>query len=879
MRKAIALIFLFLLLLAAPSAVRYFQYYQVGGGERVPPPVYDPAEIVAVPTPPSSTFVDEPERGEGLVLLDEAHGNEFALADIRFLDGRLAARGFELLHFTGGDLARQLRPVNAFISITPLNEFSAEEILAVSRFVDRGGRLLLVGDPTRYQIIFDEEDPFAFTFDLETDEIPLNTLANEFDIIYNGDYVYNTSENEGNFRNIILKSAGFSEDSLLDGLEQLAVYSTHSLQIGPDAEALITGDDNTWSSATDRPGELILAALNGNGRVLALGDVHFLNDPYYTVYDNSQFIANIADFLTESSERALVLADFPYFYQQPVDLIYTGSPDLGAGAFADIIDLQTAFQNVNIPLNLAQEARPGHDALYLGLYNQSEDVADILATAGISLTIEPPIPTDLDMAEETEIETETETETGTEAETGAETETETGTETETETEQVDDIRLIHSELGNVEMSGTALVVLAEENGRRSVVVLAASREGLENITAGLLQLIPLDAAAALGGCLVQDPIALCPTLVNEEPVEAELITSGLPGEADANAGGGTGDNGDNGGGAGAELGAVDQGVISLGETVSDIELPAGESHAWTFNEGPAFIDITLESGDELDGVLELYDPDNNLISSVDSSYSGEEESLLGAEIPDAGDYTIIVRDFYEDGGVYTLTVTEGEEHGGETAVNQSIFLFVDDNGTPIDGGVNSADLLLSLLQPAYDITTWISSLDGPLADETLDGYGLVIWDSGDYQSADGFFDEDAGVILTYLDNGGLLFATGSAPTLFGELPLSPLADVKVTGDDPILLNGLNSGDVIPLDQTYSTIISDLIGDANDPTTTPFLLRGPESEGEDSLVAFAVNDEQYSQQTAFIMFPLVALPEETQPIIVENVMAWFGFSGS
>ncbi|MCZ7671466.1 MAG: hypothetical protein M5U34_32195 [Chloroflexi bacterium] len=51
------------------------------------------------------------------------------------------------------------------------------------RFIDRG-RVLMVGDPTRYEIIFDEEDPFAFTFDLDTDEIPLNSLANEFDLIF-----------------------------------------------------------------------------------------------------------------------------------------------------------------------------------------------------------------------------------------------------------------------------------------------------------------------------------------------------------------------------------------------------------------------------------------------------------------------------------------------------------------------------------------------------------------------------------------------------------------------------------------------------------------------------------------------------------------------
>ena len=516
MRKAIALLLVFLLLLVAPTAVRYFQYYKIGAAAPQPPPTYDPDLIAAVPTPASNLFVDEPAQGEGLVLLDQAHDNNFTLADISYLDGRLAARGFELLPYTEGDLARQLRPVNAFITITPLNEFSVTDIQAITRFVNRGGRVLLVGDPTRYEIIFDEDDPFAFTFELETNQIPLNSLANQFGLIYNGDYLYNTIENEGNFRNIVLKSAGFAEDSLVDGLDEVAVYSTHSIQTGPKAKAIITADDNTWSSATDRPGGLVLAAKSENGRVLALGDVHFLTDPYYTVYDNSHFIANIADFLTESDERALTLVDFPYFYQQPVNLVYTGSPDLGAGAFTDIIDLQTAFGQAGIPLALAQEAQPDHDTLYLGIYNQSEDVADILASAGISLTIEPPIMIEVEeMAEEDATPTS-----------GRSTNEADEEPTEEEAEGVEGIRLIHSKLGNVEMSGTALIVLDEDNGRRNVVVLAASREGLESTVARLLDLIPLDAETALGNCLVQDPIALCPTLVADEPVEAELITRG-----------------------------------------------------------------------------------------------------------------------------------------------------------------------------------------------------------------------------------------------------------------------------------------------------------------------------------------------------------------
>ena len=261
MRRGIIAIIVVLLLLTLPTAARYLQYYQLGSTERTPPPDYNPAEEVeSVGVPASNPFVDEPEVGDGIVLLDEAHDNLFELDDIASLTSRLSARGMSLRSFSGGDLARTLRAVNAFVVIAPTAEFSQAEVQAVTQFVERGGRLMLVGDPTRFNVVFDESDPFAIDIIIQTDEIPLNSLANPFDITFLGDYLYNTEENEGNFRNIILTEAGFDESALTAGLESVVFYGAHSLQVGPTAEALLAGDDRTWSSATDRPGGLTLGA-------------------------------------------------------------------------------------------------------------------------------------------------------------------------------------------------------------------------------------------------------------------------------------------------------------------------------------------------------------------------------------------------------------------------------------------------------------------------------------------------------------------------------------------------------------------------------------------------------------------------------------------
>ena len=132
---------------------------------------------------------------------------------------------------------------------------------------------------------------------------------------------------------------------------------------------------------TPCPGGLSLAATAVNGNVLAIGDIQFLMEPYYTVMDNAQFIAQIADFLAAPIERDYTVADFPYFFEQDVDLVYTGGPQLGPNAFDEIITLQSSLREADKELSLTTVDGQSGDVIYLGLYNQAGDVAEMLADA------------------------------------------------------------------------------------------------------------------------------------------------------------------------------------------------------------------------------------------------------------------------------------------------------------------------------------------------------------------------------------------------------------------------------------------------------------------------------------------------------------------
>lgn len=847
MRRFLLLLALFLLLLGAPIGLRYLNYYDLGGANYQAPPDYSVSEVPPVPTPVSNSFVDDPQVGEGIVLLDVAHNNDFNLAELDYLDSRLAARGFELSPFSGGDLASALRPAAAFVVVAPLQPFSPGDVRVVADFVERGGRLLLIGDPTRFTVET-VESQFTLSFRINSDDIPLNALANEFSLTFNGDYLYNTAESESNYQNIILDGDNFAEDDLTEELETLVFYGSHSLQVGPGADVLLEAGDDTWSSATQRAGGLALAAVSEEGRVLALGDVDFLSAPEYAVYDNGRFVAHVADFLVEAG-RDFVLADFPYFFGNPVDLIYTGDPAIGPDAFDEVIALQDAFRGAGQSLALANATRSDHDVLYLGLYNQSDEVVEMLEAAGIELVIDPSLESDAgDVGQ-------------------------TGDEADDETEDGSAVRQIQSDMGNVQMSGTALFLLDENEDRRRVVVLAASSEGLESAVDRLLSAISPDAEDVLGDCLLEEQLALCPTGVTDEPVEAELVTSGVPETAPPD------ENGDEvGGGTDGDfvdaIGATLQGTISIGDT-REGELGEEEAHGWTFSETPAMVDIFLESGDELDGVLELYDAENELVESVDGSFTGEAERLEGVELEE-GSYTIVVRDFFGDGGSYSLTVTEADEDGdgdGEDGAS-TIFIFADDDGEPAAGGFTSADALADLLSAAYDVTVWSATADGPLQDDTLTDHDLVVWTSGDYRTEDAASDEDVLLLLDYLFSGGRMLVFGATPPFLENegIELGALSDFQVIADNETLVDGFTEGDTIQLDQVYSASIIDETDLSDEEGADIVFLRGPASDAAGNAAAVALEENNFFVQTA----PFIALPDDAREQLLTNLIAWLDF---
>jgi len=369
------LIPLLLLVLAAVPAARFLWYYRGMPGPRdVPQP---DLSRLAVPTPGAGAYVDRPAVGRGLVLVDRAHENLYSATELSVLTARLTARGLTVRELAAGDdLEQALRPASALIVVAPGRAFTPQEIAAVRRFVDRGGRALLVADPTRYTVLYDDYGEAAFA----DTAVLINPLATPFGLSFEDDYLYNVVRHEGNYQNILLRD--FAAGALTAGLAEVAFYATHSIHVA--GGGLIVADADTHSSTDELGGELAVAALDGTGKVLLLGDLTFMTSPYAGVLDNGRLVANVADFLA-AAERRYGLADFPYFFGDEVALVPSGGSPLGAGPIADSGALQAALQAADRRTVVRAAADPARDNLFVGVFSDTAAVADALEAAGIAV--------------------------------------------------------------------------------------------------------------------------------------------------------------------------------------------------------------------------------------------------------------------------------------------------------------------------------------------------------------------------------------------------------------------------------------------------------------------------------------------------------------
>ncbi len=306
---------------------------------------YNVSQIEVIPT--AEYITEEGIRDKGTVIFDLSHENNFEPKDVGILVSNIVSAGGNVEYLKNANNFRQkLKYADSFVIISPRKGFSSEEKANLQYFVQKNGKILLIGDPDKRSDI--------------------NDVSTLFGILFRDDYLYNLRENEGNFRNIFLKD--FYSNNLTANLKKIVFFSASSLN--PKENGIIFTSNDTYSSKKEEVGRYSPAITKGS--VLALGDGTFMKQPYNDVAQNNQFISNIVDFLI-TSRRIYHLSDFPYFLKENTHITLTNRNLMKNG-----ITLRTFLEKKGISSKITNYQTTEHDMVYLGLYDSSIEVSHYL---------------------------------------------------------------------------------------------------------------------------------------------------------------------------------------------------------------------------------------------------------------------------------------------------------------------------------------------------------------------------------------------------------------------------------------------------------------------------------------------------------------------
>ncbi len=341
-------------------------------------------EGVTVSSPTIGLFPEVPKRQLGTILVDLSHGNNFSPWEINVLLSRVVSRGFTVEYLKTAkseetdnvsqqkrvqDLREELRSADAFVIISPQSPVSSQEVDLIKQFVNKGGKLLLVEDPTR------RPQEYAYT---RTGTFPISDISAEFGLIFENDYLYNLKENDGNYRYISFRD--FSQSELTSGLNRITLYCAGSIRGGT---GVVFTDENTLASNIEAEGKLSPIALAADSKVLGIYNLTFMIEPFNASFDNDRLISNICDWLT-TSERTFTLSDFPYFLKEAPLVTY-----------ADVSLLRTGIELNNLLVDLGKNPRVvkyeegaslSQDAVFIGLFKDATEVNKFLERGNITCT-------------------------------------------------------------------------------------------------------------------------------------------------------------------------------------------------------------------------------------------------------------------------------------------------------------------------------------------------------------------------------------------------------------------------------------------------------------------------------------------------------------
>ncbi len=486
---------------------RLFYYSSFGSSYTARSPELPETNFEAFAKSARLEAVDNPTVSKGVVAIDYTHSNALFIEELNVLVSKIVSRGFkyEIILSPSAEasadesteassLADKLRYAQALILPLPRIEYTDEEIAEIKSFVQKGGRVLIIGDPTRTIVVE-----------------ALNSIAGSFGIIYANDYLYSLENNDNNYRNVAYTN--FKESPLTKGLDRdskVIFYGGGS--INAPGHEIILGDETTHSSVSEGSRIMTAAALAADDKVLALGDLTFLGEPYSAAESNGTLINNMADFLT-GGKRDFELKDFPFFLNSQIDVVFDNSLVLNS-QFDNSVKLKEFLEKSDRTVTFTDKIDDNKDVIFVGRFDQAEPVQDFLADGGITI---------LDLDEENKTDKPATEMTDKEKQAALVSDAPPGEEDRFITGR---IRI--EGVGELERGGSTLFYLDQKEGRNVLIILSdtpkTNTDAFELLFENKLSDCRLSNTIAV--CQTQEPDGQLPPSLRSKRVNKVLIVSG-----------------------------------------------------------------------------------------------------------------------------------------------------------------------------------------------------------------------------------------------------------------------------------------------------------------------------------------------------------------
>lgn len=234
---------------------------------------------------------------EKTVLIDKYHDTDNWWGDPsgtgRFLAEELATLGFNTKVGNTSFSDETLKGVDIVLLWNPNNPIEENEITALTKFVERGGSLLVLASH-EYDMI-------------DTTRTSVNALLEPFGIRVMKNGTDDPSNRQGCSCTPIIHN--LATHPINDGVTSIILYKPASLELKGNAVALARGDNDTFAVGKEPVGgeNVVVAAVSekGNGRVAVIGSSFIFDNGKIGDMQNKQFAKNLFTWLGGTSKQLI----------------------------------------------------------------------------------------------------------------------------------------------------------------------------------------------------------------------------------------------------------------------------------------------------------------------------------------------------------------------------------------------------------------------------------------------------------------------------------------------------------------------------------------------------------------------------------------------